>query len=592
MTIEPRPYQRAAIDAIGSYFSTASGNPLIVLPTGSGKSLVQAVFLQETFDAWPETRVICLTHVRELISQNLAELRQVWPMAPVGIYSAGLRRRDTDDPILFAGIASVHGKAPLLGRFDLVIIDECHLVSLDGATMYRKLLGDLRIINPKLKVIGLTATPYRLGSGLLTEGEARIFTDIAYSADLKGLIADGFLAPLVSKAGAVKVDLSSVHQRGGEYIPGELSEAMDKETITEAALDEVVIKGADRRSWLFFCSGVQHAQHVADALGRRGIPSGCITGETEDAERDALISRFKAGELRALTSMGVLTTGFNAPAVDLLVFLRPTQSTALYVQMAGRGMRMAEGKTDCLVLDYSGNVLRHGPVDAVDPKAATQGGGIAPAKECPQCAEVVHLSVMTCPGCGYAFPPAPAEEKIKPRASEAPILSAPPVDETWEIKEQDWQVWTKKGAQDGDPKTLRVTYRSGLSSFVSEWVCFEHALGSFAQRKAAEWWAARVGDEECPSTALDALERLDALRAQGTLRLPTSIIVRTGLKFPEIVRHHFARNCTECRHYDVGHCVRWEADVPETERARGCDQWSKSEPSYAASLGADEQPPF
>src|SRR4029079_13729692 len=169
------------------------------------------------------------------------------------------------------------------------------------------------------------------------------------------------------------LDVGDVGSRGGEFIAGQLQAAVDRDPITQPALDEVMLHGQGRRSWLLFCSGVEPASHVAEALRERGVGCATIFGDTPAYERDRIIAAFKRGEIRALASMGVLTTGFNAPGVDLIAMLRPTKSTGLYVQMAGRGTRLAPGKADCLVLDFAGNVARHGPIDAVKPKRPGSG---------------------------------------------------------------------------------------------------------------------------------------------------------------------------------------------------------------------------
>ena len=363
-----RPYQQAAIDAIYGYFAGNAGHPLVVIPTAGGKSLVMAAFIEGVLKAWPDQRILVVTHVRELIAQNHAELIGLWRDAPAGICSAGLGRRDLGARILFAGIQSIHRRAYDVQQCDLVLIDEAHLIPAASNTMYRRFLDTLARINPQLKVIGFTATPYRTGSGMLHEGKGALFTDIAYEVSVRQLIDDGFLCPLVSKAAETRLDVSGVGSRGGEFIPGQLQAAVDLPEVTQAAIDEVVRLGSDRRSWLAFCAGVEHATHVAEAIRARGFTAATIFGDTPKPERDRIIAAFKRGEIRALASMGVLTTGFNAPGVDLIAMLRPTKSTGLYVQMAGRGTRLAPGKADCLVLDFAGNVARHGPIDAVKPK--------------------------------------------------------------------------------------------------------------------------------------------------------------------------------------------------------------------------------
>ena len=162
MTISLRPYQRASIDALYNYFGTSSGNPLVVLPTGTGKSICLAAFIREAIEAYPDTRILMLTHVKELIQQNFSALLRLWPEAPAGIYSAGLSRRDINAQILFAGIQSIHKHAFRVQRCDLVIIDEAHLLGRADGSMYRAFLTQLNEINAGLlKVIGFTATPYR-----------------------------------------------------------------------------------------------------------------------------------------------------------------------------------------------------------------------------------------------------------------------------------------------------------------------------------------------------------------------------------------------------------------------------------------------
>jgi len=210
MSLSLRYYQSAAIQGIYAYFETQAGNPLICIPTAGGKSLVMASFVEGVLKAWPDQRILIVTHVRELIEQNHAELKRLWPEAPAGIYSAGLKQRDIAARILFAGIQSIHRKLPEVGHCDLVLIDEAHLIPRASNTMYRRFLDGLKRQNPLLKVIGFTATPYRLDSGRLHEGKDAIFTDIAFEVSVRELIDAGYLAPLVSKRMATQLDVSGV----------------------------------------------------------------------------------------------------------------------------------------------------------------------------------------------------------------------------------------------------------------------------------------------------------------------------------------------------------------------------------------------
>ena len=225
-----------------------------------------AAFVARAIADWSDTRILIVTHVKELIAQNYGEMIRLWPDAPAGIYSAGLNKRDLHAQILFAGIQSIHKRAYDIQRCDLVLIDEAHLIPRTSNTMYRRFLGELATINPHLKVIGFTATPYRLDSGMLHEGDGALFTDIAYEAGVAEMIAQGYLCEVVPKRTETQLDTSGVGSRGGEFIAGQLEAAVDVEAVTEAAVDEIVRHGADRGSWLVFCAGVRHAEHVRDAI--------------------------------------------------------------------------------------------------------------------------------------------------------------------------------------------------------------------------------------------------------------------------------------------------------------------------------------
>ena len=405
-----REYQLKAVNSIYEWFESGNkGNPCLVLPTGAGKSHVIAYLCKDALQNWPETRILMLTHVKEILQQNAEKMRQHWPNAPMGIYSAGLGRKELGEPITFAGIQSVRTKSKQIGHVDLVIIDEAHLVSHKDEGGYRALLNDLSVINTNLRIVGLTASPYRLGHGYITDKPA-IFDALIEPVSIEELIHKGYLSTLRSKLTTTKLEVDGVHKRGGEYIESELQAAVDTTDKNARVVAEIIKLGSDRRSWLVFCAGVNHAQHIRDTLTMQGIVAECVTGETPSNERDRILTDFKAGRIRALTNANVLTTGFDAPGIDLVAMLRPTMSPGLYVQMAGRGLRIAPGKTDCLVLDFAGVVEQHGPITAVRPppkKGDKQGE--APVKVCDHCQEICALSVRVCPACGEAFP-----EPVKP----------------------------------------------------------------------------------------------------------------------------------------------------------------------------------
>jgi len=522
-----RDYQEEAIAALFAYFEEHDGNPLLVLPTGSGKSVVQAAFLERMERLYPGQRVLLLTHVKELIEQNYLKFRTLLPGVPCGIHSASFGRKDIGHRFMFCGIQSIWRKADKIGPYDLIMIDEAHLVPASGMGMYRGFLDDMRIVNPLVKIIGLTATPFRLDSGLLTSGDGRIFTDIAYDLPLLRLVNAGHLSPVISRGSLHHADLSGVHKRGGEFVEEESAQAMMQ--ITSPALDEVLELAADRRSWLLFATNVKHANQIHDGLRQRGIVSDVVTGETPKLARARVIDDFRNGRLRALVNVMVLTTGFDAPATDCLVSMRPTLSAGLWLQMCGRGMRNAEGKENCLVLDYAGNIARHGPLDMIRgrPKEQSDETGEAPARKCPQCGTPCHAALSACPNCDYSFPP--PEPKIEHQSSSGVLLSSQYSDTTdYPVTGIEYETHTSIRS---GMKTLRVDYNCGLIRF-SEYVCIEH--DGYARSKAVAWWIRMGGSAPIPSSVREAEDR-----AAAELRRPTLITVKRVGKYPEIVRHRF-----------------------------------------------------
>ncbi|KAB7788016.1 DEAD/DEAH box helicase [Methylorubrum populi] len=525
-----RPYQRESLDALRDHWLNGGGNGLIVLPTGAGKALVIAAMIRELLEQWPTLRIAVVTHVRELVAQNFKELLGYWPGAPAGIYSAGLGRRDTRQRILFCSIQSVWNKLDRLGDFDLVIIDEAHLIPRSADTSYGRFLSGCRDRVPDMRVVGLTATPYRLDSGRLDEGEGRIFDGIVYEANVGDLIEAGYLSTLVSKATATGFDLSGVGKRGGDYIPGQLEAAVNHDDITQAAVAEMVAFGQDRRAWLAFCAGIKHADAVRDAIRAHGLTCESVSGETPVGERDRIISAFRAGRIRCLTSVGVLSTGFNVPHVDLIGLLRPTASTGLYVQQVGRALRKAPGKTDALILDYAGLVKAHGPIDAITargkPKAAAkEGEQEVRAKECPACQSLNALNARTCVTCGHEWTRDEAPKHEAQADAESLILSsqAPP----W-LRVTGWDF--KRHTKPGSPDSLCVSFHCGVSTH-RLWVCLEHP-GS-ARGRAERWWSDRGGGW-APQTVAEALDRTDELA------MPAEIRVRKNGKYHEIVGYRDA----------------------------------------------------
>jgi len=339
----PRPYQEKAIRAPFDYWAISDGNPLIVAPTASGKALMIAEFTKRACTLYPGTRILVLAHVAKLLKQNAATLIKQWPHAPLGFYSASLGRKDHHAKILFAGIQSIYRKASIVGHVDLILIDEAHLISPNQATMYRQFIAALMIINPKLKICGYTATPYRQNQGYLTEGKNPLFTDIAFEIPVLHLLEEGYLTPVITPKTNIEMDVSSVGMSGGDFVVSQLDEAVNKCEITEACVTEVIHHMETRNYPLVFCVTVKHAENTVEEFKRRGLNFALITGDTKEEERDIIFGQFERKEVDGVVNVMTMTTGIDIPCIDLVVLMRPLRAPSSYVQIVGRGMRLVDG---------------------------------------------------------------------------------------------------------------------------------------------------------------------------------------------------------------------------------------------------------
>jgi DNA repair protein RadD len=385
-----RPYQQQAVDATVSYFRTHTRPACIVLPTGAGKSLVIAELARIA-----NGRVLVLAHVKELVEQNHDKFASYGLES--GIYSAGLDRKDVSEKVIFGSVQSIaRSDEQFFNDFSLVIIDECHRVSLDQSTQYQQVLTHLQTLNEGICILGLTATPYRLGMGwiyqyhmrgMLRTDDERFFSHCIYELSLAYMIRHEYLTPPVLIDSPVACyDFSTLElNRDGRYTTPDIESILqDQSRITPSIVAHITELAKDRMGIMLFTSTVRHAKEVLSCL-----PSGealLVTGETPTAQRDQIISHFKTQQVKYLVNVSVLTTGFDAPHVDLIAILRPTDSVALYQQIIGRGLRRHNNKTDCLILDYTG--LGH---DIFSPEI----GEKKPNSD----SETVDV---ICPQCGYS----------------------------------------------------------------------------------------------------------------------------------------------------------------------------------------------
>jgi DNA repair protein RadD len=550
----PWDYQEAAAAALWNQIHAApKENPLVVLPTGTGKSLTMAMFMWQVLAAYPTARILNLTHVKELIEGNYKELLALWPYAPAGIYSAGLRRRETAGQITFAGIGSFKGAIAGFKPFDIVIVDEAHRIGDNDKSTYQKVFKELRKKSPHLIVIGFTATDFRMGMGKLTDGHFfdKVCFDLSDGEAFVWMLEQRYLLRLIPRYPGFEVDAEDVKIRNGEYDEKSASQAFKDQDILERAVDEVIKQGQDRHAWLTFCQSIEDAELVADMFRYRGYPVEAVHSKRGD--RDEILAAFSAGKLRGITNKDVLTTGYNNQRIDLIAMLRLCRSPGLWVQMLGRGTRplwtpghdlstwdgrnasiLASQKQNCLVLDFAGNTRRLGPINYPTlPKRKGSRPGDPPTRQCPQCDTHVHISLKCCPECGYEFP---AASKLEHTASTAAlILDAnnlpPPVEKEYGVFRVTQMIAGVQPAKPGKWPTLRVDYFCGVRRF-STWVCPEHP--GYASMRAKDWWKAHSrGSVPMPATASEMAQLFD------TLTVPYFVKVWLNTKYPEIEAFDF-----------------------------------------------------
>lgn len=540
-----RTYQSNAVTATFNWWTAHEGACLLQLPTAAGKSIICAEIVRQVWDQWPDfhPRTVVLVPSKELAEQNAEKLVKLLPQnISVGFVSASLGKKQHLKDVVVATIGSIHKSAHLMGNIKIVIIDEAHLANNNGSEtgMYRRFLTELAKYC-QFRVVGMTATAFRGDGVWLTDGDDPLFTGIACTVTMRQLLDDGYIAPLVPPApGAIttRIDTRNVGISQGDYKVGELSDVV--ETYLQGVADESVRLAADRRKWIAFTPSVANAQSLASKLAARGIFSHVVCGETPKQERETLIELFRQGDIRCLVTVLALSTGFDVPDVDCLIWCRPTRSPVLYVQGFGRACRIAPGKTDALVLDFTDTTERMGPVDLVKGRAKKRKDGEAPFVVCDNCGTRNHAKAMVCSECGAQIAHA-EKEAVAAKASLAPILSTQlqPAPIVWhDVSRVDYSVHRKEGK----PDSLRVDYWSGMMVVGSEWICFEHS--GYARQKAEQWWRTRSikALADVPDDTGTAWVSIDMQNLhERNFKEPTRIATRKNGKYTEVVNYEFSR---------------------------------------------------
>lgn len=360
MKIKPRDYQAESVELL---FRTLKhdkeSRPVIVLPTGAGKSVVAALICEQLAAA--RFRVVILCRTKELVKQNHDRTRQLCPGMHTSIYCGGLGVKDASGEFVFATAQSIAKNCSALGHRDLVLVDEAHQVPARSESQYQRIMAELADINPGVRLAGMTATPYRTDGGAIA-GEGKQFSCIAYAKNLVDMVNSGWLVPIVIADESDAVDLSDVSVTAGDYDEAELGYIFGERCVQHAFELSEIARKHDRKSCIVFASTVQHANKLCRELSKLGNSVSVVAGTTPAKQRDSIVGQFKSGKLKFLVNVGVLTTGFDAPNVDMIGLCRATMSHGLLYQILGRGMRLHEGKSDCLVVDYGAHQSRLGDI--------------------------------------------------------------------------------------------------------------------------------------------------------------------------------------------------------------------------------------
>ena len=535
-----RPYQSRTVGDLFAWWTKHQEPhdiPVLALPTAAGKSVICAEIVRQMYAEWPdyEPRTVVLVPSKELAEQNADKLVKLLPSSiSVGFVSASLGKKQHHADVIVATIGSIHKSAHLLGNIKCVVIDECHLVNSKDAGMFRNFLRDLGKYC-EFRTVGMTATPFR-GNGIwLTDGDKPLFTGIASNVTMREMLDAGFISPLIPPASriATRIDASGVGTAQGDYKVGELSQCVDTYLFDVAR--EAALLASDRRKWIAFTPSVENAETLTFRLNQRGIGSAVVCGETPKDDRARLIAQFRRGELRCLVTVLALSVGFDVPDVDCIVWCRPTKSPVLYVQGMGRGVRISEGKEDCLVLDFTDTVERLGPVDTIKGRAKTKGGPQdAPFCICDECGARNLAAALVCVECGAVIREE-IEEPKSARVSLAALLSTrlpAPEPIWWEISRVQYAIHSRPGKTD----SLRVDYYSGILRVASEWVCFDHT--GYALQKAHEWFERRKpeGYTHSPGTVS---QLMDWINGGFVLTAPARIATMQNGKFQQVVEFEF-----------------------------------------------------
>jgi len=532
---EPRPYQAQALDDV---FRAMVEEPFVLLQaaTGAGKTILFSELVKQCLLRW-RMRVLILAHRELLVRQSYDKLVKVWPEAAfnVGLACASAGQVELGRPVTIGSPQTLANRLGDTPPVDLIIIDEAHRVPPAGAeSQYQAVLDTMRGYRPNMRVLGVTATPFRLGHGLIygkacKRGARNWWPRLHSRIGIADLVELGYLAPYRGKA-AVELgeELAGVKKSAGDYNLQALGDMMGREVHIQSAVKAYEDYGEGRAHVVAFCVVITHAQRLAEAFNAAGHRAVVVHSQMTHEERQRAMADFEEGRAKIICNVGVLTEGWDCTAVDCVLMCRPTMSPALWVQMVGRALRVHPGKADALVLDLSDNWLKHGDPD--DPTIEVPTGGKAPkkteprAKICPECQSIAPPAASVCPQCGHEWKVQVVE--VARRLEMRPLADSP---RPLRIVEARAEPFTSRAGN----KLLRLTLAcreagNVMTTFVHHYWDVEGRASDVGRIKAQSLWR-NFGAGPPPQTVEEAILRF------GQVRLPPTVMVKPNGKFLNVV---------------------------------------------------------
>lgn len=551
--IKLRDYQEEAIESLFDWWKEKPEDfPLLVLPTGAGKTIVFTTLIKRLLESYPQMRITVLAHRKELIEQTEDKMYTVWRQAPVGVMANSLNRFELSQ-ITIGSRGTVASRVDSMGHTDLLIVDECHNISPNEKSQYQKIIGRLQQFNPNMQVLGVTATPYRTGSGFIY-GEDELFAGVAYEVTIKQLIKEGYLCTVVSPAvKAGHIDTKGIKTQGGEFAQTELAKRAAEIGVINSAVDEWqrLALNRGRKATIVFCVSVLHAQMTSAAFASRGFKLPVVHGQMSSGDRTKVLEDYANGRVDGFVNVGIATEGFDAPRTDTVMIMRPTRSLGLFIQMVGRGLRLHDEKQDCLLLDFGGCLNRFGPIDIAQPVSRKKDDR---TKTCPECNSICGIFKRKCDSCGFEFQPPPYKlcpecdeenstaavecvackhvfvSSLTHSASKKSALSdgAEEVIKEYEVESITYSV--KLSQKSGNPM-LVIGYRVGILNVYYQYICI--GFDGYAGDKALQDWQTLTTEgSPLPHTA-DEARRI--LQRYECLKPITHVTVKHGAIYNEVL---------------------------------------------------------